>query len=529
MQADEIESLIEGFVRTAVHSQEAGADGVEIHGAHGYLLHAFLSPLMNHRTDEWGGSVQNRARIVLEIARRIRERCGAALVVGAKLTADEFAGPQGITYAETEATIRVLHASGLFDYFGLSAGNYGGFHRLVVPAIAEISGHTAEFGAIARRAVNFEVPVMVTGTIRTIERAAEIIAAGQADIVGMLRAHIADPDIVVKAKAGRIEEIRRCIGANQGCWRRLARDGIISCTVNPITGREAEWGTAANIAAPDRRRVLVIGGGPAGMKLAETAARRGHEVTLVEREEELGGQVRFARRLPHRDSWGHLIEDLTRSLTRLNVDVRVSTEMTAAGARGFGADAIVVATGSTWETTGRSVHVPATDRVVRADGAHVIDPISAISDPESCGRNVVIADDNGTYLPLGLAEQLASTGRDVTIVTPLAGVGSKLGAELTAELGWAYPRIVRAGVKVRPYSYVQRIEAGTAVIGSVWGEEPETMAADTVITVLLRKANDGLFLELYAQDQDVQRIGDCLAPRELDHALFEGARVGHAL
>lgn len=529
MQPDEVESVIEGFVSTAVHAQEAGADGVEVHGAHGYLLHAFLSPLMNQRTDEYGGSLEKRARIMLDIARRIREACGAELVIGAKLTFDEYSGPAGITPDVAQKITGVLHRAGLFDYFSVSAGNYGGFHRLVVPAISDLSGHTAEYGAMARRAVHEEVPIMVTGSVRSVERAAEIVASGQADIVGMLRAHIADPELVRKARSGRSTEIRRCIGANQGCWRRLAIDGVISCTVNPVVGHEAEWGTTAEIDRAVRRSILVIGGGPAGMKLAETAAQCGHTVTIMEREGVLGGQARFASQLPHRGIWAHMLEDIAGSLDRLGVDVRLNTEVTADAAREFGADAIVVATGASWDIDGRSAHAPTQAGIERSAGAHVIDPITALVDPAACGKRIVIVDETRGYLPFGLAERFAHDGREVTIVTPHMGIGAGLGVSGTSELGWAYPRIVDAGVKVRPYSYIVRVDDSDVLVASVWGEPPVTVAADTVVLAINRTANAALFSELDADGGDVRRIGDCLAPREVDHALFEAVREGHAI
>jgi 2,4-dienoyl-CoA reductase-like NADH-dependent reductase (Old Yellow Enzyme family) len=529
MERVDIERIIEAFVVSARHVLEAGADGVEIHAAHGYLLCEFLSPLTNTRSDEYGGSVENRARVVLEIGREIRQVAGEGFVIGVKVNFDEFVGRAGITPSDAVATVRVVHAAGLFDYFSISCGNYHSFHYLVAPYSSGLASHTAAYGTIAREAVRFEVPVIVTGTVRRVEQAAEIVRLGQADMVGMIRAHIADPEIVRKAQSGRAAEIRHCVGANQGCWRRLMKAGHVRCTVNPTTGHERSWGTAAEAKTPSPRKVLVVGGGPAGLKLAETAASRGHQVTLVERNSELGGQIRWAGMLPRRESWLQLVDDLTRSLERLGVSCRLDTEMTATSAGAFAADAMFVATGSTWDTSGFSATRPEPSKVPRAEGSCVLDPITAIADPEACGERVVIVDESGAYLPLGLAERLALQGRHVAIVTPHLSVGRTLGPDSTVDLAWIYPRLVAAGVSIHTASHVTRIEPGRTSVSPIWGEGSVEVPADSVVFCALRSSDDRLYHELRAQDLPVRRVGDCVAPREVDDAILDGVREGNSL
>ena len=528
MEDGDIARVIDAFATSAFHAREAGADGVEIHAAHGYLLSEFLSPLTNKRTDRYGGSTEKRARLVLDIGDAVRRRCGSELTIGLKLNFDEFLGEGAITPSEAEATLRIAHSACLFDYFSISCGNYHTFHYLVAPHSSGLAGHTAAYGEIARRAVGGDVPVIVTGTVRTVEQAAEIVRAGQADIVGMIRAHIADPEIVRKARDGRSREIRRCVGANQGCWRRLMREGTVSCTVNPAAGREALWGAGVDATARDPRKVLIVGGGPAGMKLAETAALRGHQVTLVERDDQLGGQIRFAGMLPRREGWLHLVEDLVESLTRLEVDCQTGKEMTAEGARTFGADMTFVATGSTWDTSGYSVYRPDRELIPREPGSHVIDPVTAISDPASCGEHVVIVDGNGDYLALGLAERLAMAGRNVTIVTPHMSVGRKLGPESTVDLAWVYPRVVEMGVDIIPSAHVDSIETDRVLLADGRGAT-RYVAADTVVLVLLRRSENTLSRALREGGLDICSIGDCVAPREVDHAILEAVREGNAI
>jgi 2,4-dienoyl-CoA reductase-like NADH-dependent reductase (Old Yellow Enzyme family) len=529
MEPADIASVVEGFAVTAAHARAAGADGVEIHAAHGYLLSEFLSPAANLRLDAYGGTADRRARIVLEVGDAVRRRCGEDFVLGLKLNFDEFVGPAGIQPEDAKATLRIAHAAGLFDYFSISCGNYNSFHYLVAPMASNLAGHTARYGELARRAVNSEVPVIVTGTVRTVAQAAEIVRSGQADAVGMIRAHIADPDIVRKAQQGRSNEIRRCVGANQGCWRRLVKVGTISCTVNPTTGREATWGSTADTSTSTPKQILVVGGGPAGMKLAEVAAGRGHVVTLVERERELGGQIRLAGLLPHRGAWLHLVDDLVAALYRLGVDVQHGSPISANDIREFGADVTFLATGSVWDISGFSVLRTDQPSIPRAVGSHVVDPITALTSPDACGDSVMIVDENGDYLPLGLAEMLALSGRRVAIVTAHPGVGRKLGPDSTADLAWVLPRIVAAGVEIHSLSHVRRIEPGYAVVHPALGEGSTRVPAATVILSMLRSSDDSLYRELRDSELDVRRIGDCVAPREVDDALLEAAREAHAL
>ena len=525
----DIEEIKEGFVAGARHAQEAGADGVEIHAAHGLLLSQFLSPLFNVRTDEYGGDVAKRARLVTEIAAAVRQRCGAGFAVGLKLNFDEFVGEPGITPAEAEQTIPVMHAASLFDYFSISGASYHAFHYMVAPETSGLSGQFVGHAALARAAVGGEVPIIVTGRIRTVPQAAAVMHSGAADLVGMIRAQIADPDIVRKSRAGAFAEVRHCVGANQGCWRRVNAVGSISCTVNPLTGREAQWGSELDARSPLARRVLVVGGGPAGMKFAETAAMRGHGVVLVERDAELGGQIRYAGRLPHRAAWARLVDDLAASLARRGVEVRLGVEATAADVRAHGADVTAIATGSAWDESGFAVRRVGVAAIPRAADSHVIGPIAAIADPQTCGERVVIVDDNGDHLPLGLAEHLAQAGRAVTIVTAHPVVGHRLGVDETVDFGWVYPRMLAAGVQVVGFSYLDRVERGRVVLSNVWTGAEATLEADTVILCMMRRSDDALYRELSEQEDGVVRVGDCVAPREVDDALFEGVREGLAV
>jgi 2,4-dienoyl-CoA reductase-like NADH-dependent reductase (Old Yellow Enzyme family) len=524
LRVDEIADIVEHFATSAEHALRGGMDGVEVHAAHGYLLHSFLSPLTNRRTDEYGGSAENRARFVIEALRAVRERVGADYPVGLKIGFDEFVGPLALTPRAASDTLRLIHATGLFDYLSISGAGYHSLVHLVPTQESGLEGHLAPYGALAKQIVGDRIPVMVTGGVRTVERAAEIVGAGQADMVGMVRAHLADPAIVTKARSGRAAEIRPCVGANQGCWRRVFRGGQATCTVNPEAGREREWrGLFDEVASPGR--VLVVGGGPAGCKAAESAARRGHGVVLVEREPELGGQLRAAGRLPQRDRWLKLIEHFTGSLERLGVDVRLGIEATGDMPNELEADATVIATGATWRTDGYSVLRPDRDTIPGLDTVRVLDPIAAIVDPAACGRRVLIIDDLGTHLALGLAEMLSREGSEVEFVTAHPQAGIQTGVLSTVDYPSVYPRLLRSGVRFSTEATVERVDARAVLVGDVYGGWHRLVEdVDAVVLCQLRQPRTELHETLLAANVPVEIIGDAYAPREVDDAILEGAR-----
>lgn len=525
MDEREIADVVAGYGHAAAHARDAGLDGAEISAGHGYLMCQFLSPLTNRREDRYGGSVENRCRFAIEAAQEVRRRCGRDFALGIRLSFDEFIGDAGLTPARSEEIVRVLHATGLFDYFSITGGNYHTIHEWVPNSSGGRDGHFASHAEQARAACRREVPVIVASAIRTIDRAAEIVAGGQADLVAMMRAHIADPDLVAKARAGRRKDIRRCVGANQGCLRRLFDHEGITCTVNPAAGRERTLG-GEDVPAQSPRDVLIVGGGPAGMMLAETAARRGHRVTLIERAHQLGGQLLVAGRLPGRTTWLELADDLAESLERLGVDVRLGSEADADDVARAGADAVYLATGSRFDTTGYSISTPQRETIPGLAHAHVVDPAAAITEPDRCGDRVVIIDDIGDYLPLGLALLLAETGRSVAVVTRHLHAGSRLTA--TGDLPFVLPQLGAAGVRVHAQSVVARIEPRAVVVTGAWDGADDSVAADTVVLAMMRQPETSLCDALTARGVAATQLGDCLAPREVDDAMYEGMKLGLA-
>jgi 2,4-dienoyl-CoA reductase-like NADH-dependent reductase (Old Yellow Enzyme family) len=522
LRKPEIAEMVDYFARSAEIAREGGMDGVEIHAAHGYLLFSFLSPLTNQRTDEYGGSVENRSRIVVETIRAVRARVGDDYMVGLKYGFDEKVGPLGITPEDAQACLRFIASETNIDYVSLSGSGYHALQQLVPTAESELSGHMAEYGPLVREVVG-DIPIMATCGVRTIDQAAEIVASGKVDVVGMVRPQLADPELVNKAKSGRKAEIRPCVGANQGCWRRMGRGGQITCTVNPESGREAEWKDVFNTAA-EPGRVLVIGGGPAGLKAAESAARRGHQVLLVERENELGGQLRAAGALPGRAQWLRLISSLTDSIDRLGVKVRLGVDATPDTAREFGADMTVVATGSHYAVDGFSIYRPDRRSIPGLESIRVLDPATVIADPTLAGARTLIVDDHGAHLAMGLAELLAVQGRHVELITAHGQIGHDTGLKGSVDFPTMYPRLIAAGVRCTAEATVERIEGSTVELAHTYGAWARTLTdIDSIILSQTRRPDDALYDILVEAGLAVELIGDAYAPRDVDEAIYEGA------
>ena len=530
MDRDQVLDIVKGYGESAVNVQVSGLDGVEIHGAHSYLVGQFLSRAYNRRTDEYGGSVENRARLPLQIAEEIRSRVGDEITVGIRLTFDEYMGDAGITPEETEETLELLASSGLFDYFNISGGGYHTLHVAVAPMNVE-QGVFVPFGERAKDIVGDRAKVFIVGRIVDAAMADEIVRDGKADMVAMTRAQMADPYLVTKLREDRSDEIVRCIGANV-CLSRAFDQREVACVMNPAVGRERELGegTLQHVNG-DARDVIVVGGGPSGMRTAATAARRGHRVKLFEAADELGGHLNTIKEFPTRGSWTDAIGNLARPLERHGVDVQTGTCVTAADLADMGADAVVVATGSTWDDTGFSAARPEREGIPRSGATRLIDLGTAarevIQDPKGLGSRVLIVDESAIYLPLGVAEVLADAGVEVEIISPQLFVGEE--ALKTMDLFYVYPRLKEKNVRLTPQHFVESVGADGVTLYHLWGGEPRVEWFDTVVLAQMRQPIDEIYRELRDSHPDVRRVGDALTPRSLSAVIYEGEEVARAL
>jgi 2,4-dienoyl-CoA reductase-like NADH-dependent reductase (Old Yellow Enzyme family) len=523
MDEDDIRQAIRDYVAFALRCKEGGLDGVELHFAHGYLPQQFLSPYSNIRTDRYGGSLENRMRFGMELIGAVREAVGGEFVVGLRITGDEMIST-GLKLSDMKIVAPIWAGTGKIDYLNVSGGTYRSIAPFVGPMMVP-AGAFAYMAAEIRQTV--DIPVFAAVRINDPVMANNIVRNGEADMVVMTRASICDPEMPNKARAGRLDDVRQCIACNEGCWERIEHHQPITCMQNPETGREGVYRLER---APKPKKVVVVGGGPAGMKAAAAARERGHDVTLFERSPELGGSILIPARLPARQEWSQCVRFLSHELGRLGVKVRLGTEATADLVLGEKPDAVIVATGSkTFE--GASPDVVGPDAAIAIEaGAHVVTAEDVIRGKAEAGDMVVVADFQNYMKGLVTAEFLADQGKSVTLVMPLP-------FRLLAANPYDIDKPTHAiqslslaskGVKKISEFEVKKASPGKVTIRNVFTEQEQELAADTLVTSYWRCSEAGLYAELKgrAKGLDVRRIGDCLAPRRVINAIHEGYRAG---
>jgi 2,4-dienoyl-CoA reductase-like NADH-dependent reductase (Old Yellow Enzyme family) len=520
LERDEIREVVDSFARSAANASAGGFDGIEVHGAHGYLIHEFLSPKSNRRTDEYGGSLENRMRFCVEVLEAVRAAVGDGVAVGLRLVGDEEQRDRSGLTADDAAEIAArLEDSGLVDFVHVSIGvsGLGMVRPLYAPHLLGVyAAHTV------KKALR-DTPVFAVHRILTPDEAEGILERDEADAVTLVRALIADPEWGAKARAGADREIRRCTGCNQGCYGNLILSLPITCVTNPVVGREAELGAGTMQPAARAKRVVVVGGGPAGLEAGWVAAARGHDVTLLERGDQLGGKIRLAQRLPGREELADFADWRAGECERRGVDVRLGVEATVDDVVAFGADAVVVATGGRATTAGASKFHPMP--VPGSEQPFVLDHERALADTTRLGDRVVILDVVGHIEAIGLGELLAAAGVEVTVACPLP-TPMLLDPETMAA---ALPRMARAGARWRPNTAMVGIGDHEVTLIDTLSLAMDTIPVDTVVIRTHGLPNDELYFGLQGRVPEVVRVGDAVAVRPADRAIFDGHRAGRAL
>jgi len=519
MTLAEIDDMVAGFRTSARHLMTAGYDGIEIHAAHGYLIAQFLSAQANRRTDAYGGSEANRRRFLLRLVDEIRDEIGAGPVLGVRISADE--GPEiedGTHLDQSLRTAEALAATRAVSYLSVTIGVRGTYVKdMSVPV-----GPTIPMADALKRACG--LPVIIGQRINHPPLAERVLAEGKADLIGMARPLIADHEWVRKARDSRLDEIRPCIACNQVC-----RSGIMGCVHNPASGRELLWppGSLGRAAAP--RKIVVIGGGPAGMEAAIQAAQRGHDVVLFESQPRLGGQARVASLAPHRTEVDGVVSWRAGELRRLQVTLRLGMRADVAAILAERPSAVVIATGA----------VPTPPPVEGGDLPHVIDVVRAI-DPDAAtaalldrARTAVVVDNGaGFWETCSAAEALATRGLAVHYLSPTRSFAEGLPFEASPPL---LERLRGLGVTLLPMHRVAWIEDGSvtaydAVASSARGVLVEAaLPADVVVYHAGKQPVDDLAAPLREAGVETHMVGDCVSPRRINNATFEAHALARRL
>lgn len=503
MTHEDIRTIVDAFGSAARRLREATFDGVEVDAAHAFLLAEFLSPKVNLRTDEYGGNLENRCRIVVEILRAVREAVGPGLVVGVRLSADPYIEP-GLVESDLPDIAKHLAEFATVDYISVM--------QALLPDAACPEGVGSEVARSVRRAAG--IPVLYNGLLTDPATAESLLAGGDIDLVGMTRALLADSELPAKVGAGQIDQIRTCVACNQTCSGLALATPY--CLLNPTPIEVEGLSRAADARG---KRLLVIGAGLAGLEVARLARMQGFAVTIWERDARMGGQARIAAAVPQRARFEDAVTFYERQLGAWGVELCLGREATLEAVEALNPDAVVVATGST-----PAMPLWATSTNGHTSEVSVLDVRAALTDGAKIGQRVVIAMaevDRGEQA-LAIAELLADRGHQVTVVSP--ALEPCINEEFyTAEQ--AYRRLLPKKVRFLAITEVTGVRPGEVDTMNVYTLRLGTVPADSVVVSYGGVANDSLIDQLQVRRPNVFSAGDCVAPRDIAGAISDGMRV----
>jgi len=515
LEEADIDSVVEGYAITAANCAEGGFDGVELQCSHSSIVRQFLSPSTNERDDEYGGSLENRARILHRIVRAARAAIGPERALGVRLCGDELL-KHGITLDETIEVAKMVEAGGAVDYINTSIGVATASLHMIEGSMHVPPGYALFIPAALREHV--KLPVVGVGRIKDPVQADRALRDGHCDLVGIVRGQIADPDFTAKARAGLTEEIRLCLSCNQECVGRMGLNRWLGCIENPEAGRESIISGPIPVVRP--KSVLVIGAGPAGLEAAISAAGYGHRVTVVEKKSAAGGNLRLAASVPNRAEIGDLIRNQLIECERLGIEIRYDTNVDIDLIERESPDVVVVATGS---VPAAPYWVPAEqDEALRF--ADVVGVLEGDAVPEG---SVVVIDEIGFHQATSVAELLAERGCDVEVITSGMVVGQDLGITLDME-GWLM-RAHAKGIKMATDLVVVGVEEAELKLLHHPTGEMLARRPDWVVMAVPPRADDALYTQLRDAGRAVYRVGDCVAPRRAHAAVIDGDRIGAQL
>jgi len=514
MERADIRAVIDGFAQVARTVTQAGADGIELQLSDYSLLRQFLSPLTNQRSDSYGGALENRLRFVQETLEAVDAVVDSGHVLGIRFCADELAPWAGLTPEQSLEIMCLLVATGRIDYITVTMGSIFSTHMFPFQASMHVPpGYAVHLAGAIKAAVS--IPVFAAGRIMNAAQAERVLAEGQADGVEMIRALIADPNVPRLSQEGHARRVRPCISCNQGCQVRGVMNAAISCNVNPDVVHAQSLQLEKRL-VNDGQKVYIIGGGPAGMEAARTAALAGRRVVLYERETTPGGAVALAAKGPGRGELQFIIDYLQSELEQLGVEVHTGIEVTAEMILAQRPHTVVIATGA--HTGTGLLPIPGHDL------PHVTSVRRVLAGEPVEGQRVVLVDETGSHGVLSVAEKLVLAGKSVEVVTEDFYVGRDLVA--SHDIGPWKQRVLPFRIILTPHTTVIRIEPEKVIVADRFAEGERVLSADAVVLGTYERPAQELYVRLKGRIPRLLRAGDCVAPRRIEQAILEGRQVG---
>jgi len=501
LRSEEIPVLVQKYVDAARRSKEAGFDIVELHCAHGYLIAQFMSPYGNKRTDDWGGTFEKRLRFPLEIIAGIRKTCGPDFPIACRVPGDEYVDG-GLVPEEVIRIAQRFEAAGA-DLIDVSSGIYETAFTIVQPMGMPLGCNVHLVEGI-KRAVN--IPVSIAGRINDCAYADAVLKEGKSDFISMARGLHADPQLPNLSQEGRLDDICMCIGCNQGCIDMLGSMVPVFCAINPLSGRERELAIKP---AERKKRVVVVGGGPAGMSAARVAALRGHQVTLYEQEPELGGQLLLGRKAIKRGELEQIVRYLSTQMRKAGVDIHLGEAADKEKIYAANPDVVIMATGA----------VPYIPFIPGTRQSHVCTYLDILSGKVEPGKRVVVI--GGRLIGCQIAQLISAKGSSVVLTEPMPTLCLDAGGRTK----WLLLRDVEKdkNIEIHVDTSVEQIKEKSVVLQSR-GETVEIEAVDTVVLCLGGASDNALAEELKWESKlpEIHTIGDCSLPRKMTEAIYEG-------